>query len=201
MEEADQGAAETEHAHRRLGLHAPRGRVARQLARRRRRERVIGALIAVLGVAVLVVAFFALRHPHQAATAAGSDTRKMTPSASKSVAPSSSAPTSPSVSSSSGSAIGSKPLIVLNQTTTPDLAAQAAQRFRSSGWHVASTQEGYQNDVITTTAYYDPSVPGAQQAAEALRKQFTTIHRVAERFAQLPPGPVVVVLTTDYSST
>jgi hypothetical protein len=202
MDEADQGAAEPEQAHRRLGLHATRGRVARQLARRRRRERVIGILIAVLGVAVLIVAFVALRHPHQTATAAGSDTRKHTPSGAPSLAPSSPLSLSPSSSTSPGaSAIGSKPLIVLNQTTTPDLAAQAAQRFRTGGWHVASTQEGYQNDVITTTAYYDPNIPGAQRAANALRKQYTTIHRVAERFPELPAGPVVVVLTTDYSST
>jgi hypothetical protein len=202
MNEPDQGAAEPEHAHRRLGLHVSRGRVARQLARRRRRERVIGILIAVLGIAVLIIAFVALRHPHQAATAAGSDTRKTTPSTSPSLAPSSPLSLSPSSSTNSGaSAIGSKPLIVLNQTTTPDLAAQAAQRFRSGGWRVTSTQEGYQNDVITTTAYYDPNVTGALRAANALRNQYSTIHRVAERFPELPAGAVVVVLTTDYSST
>jgi hypothetical protein len=200
MDEPDQGAAETEHAHRR-GLRAPRGRVARQLARRHRRERIIGILIAVLGIAVLIVAVIALRHPRQAATAAGSDTRKSTPSAPNSVIPSTSTSTSPSVSGSNGTVTGSQPLIVLNQTTTPDLAAQAAQRFRSGGWRVTSTEENYQNDVITTTAYYDPNVSGARQAANALQKQFSTIHRVAARFPQLPPGPVVVVLTTDYSST
>ena len=208
MDNEDQGvAAEPEQPHRRTGLRAPRGRIARQLARRRRRERVIGVLIAVLGVAVLVVAFVALRNPRHAATAAGTDTRASSPAVSRSSAPSSnssstsSAPPSGSGSTSSAPGVGSKPLIVLNQTTTPDLAAQAAQRFRSGGWTVDSTQEGYQNDVITTTAYYDPSIPGALRAANALRRQYATIHRVAERFAELPAGPVVVVLTTDYSST
>ena len=200
MNEADQGAADPEHAQRR-GPRAPRGRLARQLARRRRRERIIGILIAVLGIAVLIVAVIALRHPRHAATAAGSDTHKSTPSVPSSVVPSSSPSTAPSASSSTGSAIGSEPLIVLNQTATPDLASQAAQRFRSGGWRVTSAQEGYQNDVITTTAYYDPNVAGAQRAAKALRRQFATIHRVAARFSQLPAGPVVVVLTTDYSST
>jgi hypothetical protein len=95
---------------------------------------------------------------------------------------------------------GSQPLIVLNQTTTPDLAQQAAARFRSGGWRVTSAQEGYQNDVITTTAYYDPAISGAQRAAQALARQFPTIDRVAERFPELPAGPVVVVLTTDYTS-
>ncbi len=183
------------------------GRVQRQLARRRQRERVIGILIGVLGIAVLVIAFLALRNPHQSATAAGTDTHQSVPqTTSPSGGAGSSSSTSPSSGSSSGSsststpgAIGSKPLIVLNQTTTPDLAQQAAQRFKRAGWSVSSTQEAYQNDVITTTAYYDPAVAGAKRAALALQRQFATIHRVAERFTQLPAGPVVVVLTTDYS--
>ncbi len=179
------------------------GRFERQLARRRQRERIIGILIAVLGVAVLVVAFIALRNPHHAATAAGSDTHQSTPQSSPSGSPSVATSTTTSTgtpSSSTPSVIGSQPLIVLNQTTTTDLAHQAAQRFKHAGWHVTSTQEGYQNDVITTTAYYDPATPGAKRAALALQRQFATIHRVAERFAELPAGPVVVVLTTDYAA-
>lgn len=185
------------------------GRVERQLARRRRRERIIGILIAVLGVAVLVIAFIALRNPQHSATAAGTDTHQSTtrPSPSPSSSPSSSSTTSSASTSRSGasssgtpSATGSKPLIVLNQTTTPGLAQQAAARFERGGWRVTSSQDGYQNDVITTTAYYDPAVAGAKRAALALQRQFATIHRVAERFTQLPAGPVVVVLTTDYSA-
>lgn len=182
------------------------GRVERQLARRRRRERIIGILIAVLGVAVLVIAFVALRNPQRSATAAGTDTHQSTPQPSPSVSSSSSSTPStspsPSGASSSGtpSVTGSKPLIVLNQTTTPGLAQQAATRFERGGWRVTSSQDGYQNDVITTTAYYDPAVAGAKRAALALQRQFATIHRVAERFTQLPAGPVVVVLTTDYSA-
>ncbi len=184
------------------GTRARTGRVQRQLARRRQRERVVGILIGVLGIAVLVIAFLALRNPHHAATAAGTDTHQSTPQQSPSGRISSSTSTSPSGSSSTSKpgAIGSQPLIVLNQTTTADLAQQAAQRFKHAGWQVSSTQEGYQNDVITTTAYYDPNVAGAKRAALALQRQFTTIHRVAERFTQLPAGPVVVVLTTDYSA-
>ena len=186
-------------AARRSGPGPRTGRVERQLARRRRRERLIGILIAVLGVAVLVIAFLALRNPRQGATAAGTDTHQSTPGSAPTVVPSSSIPSS-ATSSGPASLIGSKPLIVLNQTTTPDLAAQAAQRFKRAGWHVGSTQEGYQNDVITTTAYYDPAIAGAKRAALALQRQFATIHRVAERFPELPPGPVVVVLTTDYAA-
>lgn len=187
-------------APRRTGPGTRTGRVQRQLARRRHRERLIGILIAVLGVAVLVVAVIALRNPRHSATAAGTDTHQSTPQRSPSARPSATSGSSRATSSRRASVIGSKPLIVLNQTTTPDLAAQAAQRFKRGGWRVSSTQEGYQNDVITTTAYYDPAIAGAKRAALALQRQFATIHRVAERFPELPPGPVVVVLTTDYAA-
>jgi len=32
-----------------------------------------------------------------------------------------------------------------------------------------------------------------------LQQQFPAIKRVKERFAELPPGPIVIVLTSDYS--
>jgi hypothetical protein len=57
----------------------------------------------------------------------------------------------------------------------------------------------YQNDILSTCAYYDPGVPGAQQAAQALQQQYPTIKRVQPKFAELPAGPIVVVLTPDYS--
>jgi hypothetical protein len=198
-QQAHDPAQPDEHAPRRK-LHSPSrsGRVGRQLARRQRRDRLIGVLIALLGVAVLVVAIVALRNPKQHASAAGTDTRLHTPQAS---APASHArSTAPSASPSPSGVAGSVPLIVLNQTTTADLGHQAASRFRGGGWQVSFVREAYQNDVITTTAYYDPNTPGAKKAALALQKQYPTIHRVSERFPQLPAGPVVVVLTPDYSS-
>ncbi len=48
-------------------------------------------------------------------------------------------------------------------------------------------------------AYYDPSDPADEQAALQLQQQFPAIKRVREKFAELPAGPIVVVLTTDYS--
>jgi hypothetical protein len=106
--------------------------------------------------------------------------------------------TSPKPSPSSSEVIGSLPLIVLNNTTTPNLARDAAQRFEAAGWKVTSYDENYRNDILSTAAYYDPSVAGAKAAATALQKQFPTIKRVVPKFAGLPSGPVVVVLTTDY---
>jgi hypothetical protein len=71
-------------------------------------------------------------------------------------------------------------------------------RFRQGGWTVTSTGD-FQGDILSTAAYYDPSVTGAQAAAEALQSQFPAIKRVKERFGGLPGGPIVVVLTNDYS--
>ena len=88
---------------------------------------------------------------------------------------------------------------MLNQSGTSGLAATARQQFEAGGWQVSSIEENYVNDVITTTAYYDANVVGSQAAAEALRTQFPAIKRVAERFSNLTPGPVVVVLTSDYT--
>ncbi len=87
---------------------------------------------------------------------------------------------------------------MLDSTGNPSLAQTAAARFRAGGWTVTSTAE-LTNDILSTVAYYDPAVPGAQSAAEQLQQQFPVIRRVVTRFAELPAGPIVVVLTSDYS--
>jgi hypothetical protein len=168
--------------------------VARRLARRRHWERLAGAFIAVLGVAVLVVAIIALRNPKQLSARPGTDTRVVTSTVS---APTKS--TSLSNGSSKRAAIGSQPLIVLNDTGTADLARNAAARFEKGGWTVTTYDENFSNDISSTCAYYDPAISGSKAAARALRKQYPTIKRIAARFAQLPSGPVVVVLTADYA--
>jgi LytR cell envelope-related transcriptional attenuator len=99
----------------------------------------------------------------------------------------------------SGSAVKAVPLIVLNNTTIHGLAQSAAQRFEDGGWTVTRF-DNYQNDIVSTCAYYDPSDPKAKPAAEALRAQYPTIKRVEPKFPELPSGPVVVVLTPDYST-
>lgn len=168
--------------------------------------------MAALGVAVLVVALIALRQPKQTATQAGptSAAGGSSPassgghsSASSGGSPSASHATSGSAGSGTGSAstaaIGSQPLIVLNNTTTTGLAAQAARRFERGGWTVTS-YGNLTNTILSTAAYYDPSIAGAKQAAEALQAQYPTIKRVVPRFPELPAGPVIVVLTPDYSA-
>ena len=183
--------------------------MTRQLARRRRRERLAGFALALIGVAVLVVALIALQHP--STTAVGASAPRATtpaPTTSPSPAPSTASATVDATStqrastSATGSAAPSEtarlPLVVLNNTTVRGLAEQASARFTAGGWTVTS-YGNYQNDILSTCAYFDPSVAGAQISAEALRAQFTTIKRVVARFPGLPAGPIVVVLTPDYS--
>lgn len=187
--------------------------MARQLARRQRRERLAGIGLAALGVVVLVVALIALRQPSKNSTLAGSATMTPTKTPAKTLTGTSSAtktasgtPSStPPRSSSSAAATSSTPpsadrlpLVVLNNTTITGLAAQASDRFRAGGWTVTSFGN-YQNDILSTCAYYDPAVPDADRDAKRLQAQFPTIKRVAPKFAELPAGPIVVVLTPDYS--
>jgi hypothetical protein len=91
------------------------------------------------------------------------------------------------------------PLVVLNNSLISGLAGQASQRFQAAGWTVSSVGN-LQNDIISTCAYFDPNDPAAKPAAKALQREFPTIKRVRPKFPQLPAGPVVVVLTSDYSA-
>jgi hypothetical protein len=172
-------------------------------------------LLAALGVAVLVIAIIALRQPngHQASlhtSAVGQSSSIPAPStssppstaassASSSASASNSAPApSTSVSSSTAGSLKAVPLVVLNNTNKTGLADTAAARFRAGGWTVASTGN-LSNNIVSTVAYYDPAVANAQQAALALQTQFPAVKRVVAKFAGLPDGPIIVVLTADYS--
>ncbi|MGI8678988.1 MAG: LytR C-terminal domain-containing protein [Jatrophihabitans sp.] len=194
--------------------------MARQQARRQHRERLAGAVLAVLGAVVLVVAIVAIAEPkdntnsaaasptsRSSTTPTPSSTPTRTTTSARPAQPSkSSGPTSSGASRSLGSQSGSvdaaarkTPIVVLNNTTRGSLAMQAADRFRAAGWTVSDTGN-LTNDIVSTCAYYDPSSTGAQKAAEALQREFPTIKRVEQKFPGLPSGAVVVVLTPDYSS-
>lgn len=155
---------------------------------------------------MLIVAVFALREPngHVSAAQSGQNTGASNvahDSMSATGKPSSTPRTSDSPSVGGVKAV---PLVVLNNTTIGGLAAHASERFQAGGWTVTRFGD-YTNNIASTCAYYDPSTPGAKAAAEALQRQFPTIKRVEPKFAPepgaqpLPPGPVVVVLTPDYS--
>lgn len=174
---------------------------------RRRLEFVFGVVLLLVGVSVAAIAVLALSHP-ASQQAAASETRHAATTHAPSAAQAS-ASTSTSASAGSTAAdttaggtnsvagSGKLPLIVLNNTSdTP--AGVAADRFRQAGWTVTdiSTFEG---DILSTAAYYDPNVAGADAAARQLQQQFPAIHRVKPKFDGLPEGPIVIVLTSDYS--
>jgi LytR cell envelope-related transcriptional attenuator len=184
--------------------------------RRHQRERLAGILVVLVGAVVLVVAIVALRSP-KGSVSSGSGkhttiTNTVTPSSgrassSSGPAPSRTSSARPSTQSSTRtsastppSGVKAVPLVVLNNTTTAGLAHTAARRFQAGGWTVTRFAN-YQNDIASTCAYYDPNSTGAKAAAEALQAEFPTIKRVQPKFAELPNGPVVVVLTPDYTST
>jgi hypothetical protein len=186
----------------------------------RQRERIVGAVIVLVGVAVLVLSLVALlKAGHGPASDVSGAKVTLPPASSSGSAPASggasaSTTASPSTgtsgsgasstasSSTSGSASSTTaklPLVVLNNTKTTNLASQAAQTFEQGGWTVSSTGNLSQ-DILSTCAYYDPDVTGAQAAAEALMAQFPAIKRTKEKFGALPAGPIVVVLTSDYTA-
>jgi hypothetical protein len=114
--------------------------------------------------------------------------------------PSSSHPPSSSATTSTAPVVSLKaiPLIVLNSTNKTGLADTAAARLRAGGWTVSHT-DNLDNNILSTCAYYDPNVTNAKAAATALQKQFPVIKRVVQKFVGLPAGPIIVVLTSDYS--
>jgi hypothetical protein len=154
---------------------------------------------------VLVISIYALRQPSQSGDVAGSTTAKARPSTSaKPTKPAPHSSAAPGVSGTSSAAPGAPaagklPLVVLNNTETHGLAAQAKASFEAGGWQVTSIGN-LQNSILSTCAYYDPDTAGAQQAAQALMQQFPAIKRTAPKFDGLPAGPIVVVLTPDYVS-
>ena len=177
----------------------------------------------MVGVSVAAIAVVALNGPPsqqvagasetlQAANSVGSATSKPSPSSSarSSHSPTGSAtatsggaspsgntdPSGDPTASSDGSA-GKLPVIVLNNTSaTP--GSVAADRFRQAGWTVSDVST-FTGDILSTAAYYDPNVAGASSAATELQQEFPAIHRVKPKFDGLPEGPIVVVLTSDYS--
>ncbi|MGH8962684.1 MAG: LytR C-terminal domain-containing protein [Jatrophihabitantaceae bacterium] len=179
------------------------GRTSRLIERRRRRERLTGVALAAVGVAVLVVAIIALRSPDTRSVRPGHHVAKSStshPSASRTTSTARTTSSTPTMTQTTTAAVAKLSLVVLNNTTTQGLAQQAAQRFEAGGWPV-SRYDNYQNDILSTCAYYDPSVSGAKASAEALRAQYPTIKRVIPQFAELASynSPIVVVLTPDYS--
>ena len=170
---------------------------------------MIGIGLGLIGVAVLVIAVIALRSPNGHGTTAGRVTTRQSSTPKPAPTPKSTAKSSPPkpatrtthaapVTHSSTAAVVKMPLVVLNNTKVTGLAALARTRFEAGGWTVTSTGN-LVNNILSTCAYYDPGVTGSEASARALQAQFPAIKRVVAKFDGLSAGPIVVVLTSDYS--
>jgi hypothetical protein len=167
-------------------------------------------LTLVLGLVLAFVAYTALGHPHgrhagllgplasAPAVAPGTAAAAERPNGSQSPVTGGASHGTTSSGSTTSAGSSATPVIVLDNTGRPAVARGATERFEQAGWTVTDTS-AFDGDILSTAVYYDPATAGAQAAAEALQVQFPVIQRVRPRFADLPRGPIVVVLTYDYS--
>jgi hypothetical protein len=176
----------------------------------------VGAIIAALAIGIFAVVALNQPQGRQAAKATGNITASVStnpPGSTASSTKSASSPattgtgassaststsSSPAAQTSSSSAVMDIPVVVVNNTDTNGLADTAVARLKAGGW-TATNGGNFSGDIVSTAAYYDPTVTGAQAAATALQIQFPAIKRIKEKFDGLPAGPIVLVLTTDYS--
>ena len=85
-------------------------------------------------------------------------------------------------------------VVVLNQTPVRGLAASAADQLRRRGWQVPSVGN-FRGSVSATTVYYPR---GRRAAALAAAADLPGPDRVRERFGNLPPTRLTVVLAADF---
>ena len=179
--------------------------------------RLIGALIALVGVALLVGGVVALGGGDSGSSgaapapspsrSAGSPSSASSPSVSTSGAPRTTTaprttvappPTGPSATPPQ-TAAARAPLTVLNNSTIRGLADRAAGQVQNRGWQVAQVGN-FAGRLATTTVYYTPGDSAGQAAANELAREFPQVDQVLPRYAGLPPTPagIVLVVTKDW---
>jgi LytR cell envelope-related transcriptional attenuator len=178
--------------------------------------RLFGGLLAVVGIALLVVGVLALgggdgeEAPPGAgpapSTTAGqpsptstAPTASMTPSRATTAAPTT-ATASPTSSPAGLPAVPRAPLTVLNNSTIAGLADRAAAAAERRGWQIAQVGN-FAGRLPVSTAYYTPGNAAEERAARQLAAEFPQVGQVLPRYAGLPPTPagVVLVVTRDWS--
>jgi hypothetical protein len=185
--------------------------------------RLVGALVALAGVALLIVGVVALgggddgspgaapappatsRPPASASSAA---TVEPTPTAGTGVgsapAPSTAAPTvapttvprttpPPAPPTATRPSTARAPLTVLNNSTISGLADRAAREAQTRGWQVAQVGN-FAGRLPATTVYYTPGSATEEAAARQLAREFPQVAQVLPRYAGLPPTPAGIVL-------
>ena len=174
--------------------------------------RLLGGLLALAGIALLVVGLLALNGSDEAppgAAPAPTSTASQAPTetGSPSVSPSPSATTSaaatlPTITTAppNPSPVARAPLTVLNNSTIAGLADRAAAAAERRGWRVAQVGN-FAGRLPATTVYYTQGNAAEERAARQLAAEFPQIGQVLSRYAGLPPTPagIVLVVTRDWS--
>lgn len=187
--------------------------------------RLVGAVVALAGVALLIFGVVALGGgggdgPAGAAPAPTVTGTVGPPASATSPGPattSSPAASSPSAVPSEGTGVGSEPapttppeptrtsaarapLTVLNNSTISGLADRAAREAQGQGWVVAQVGN-FAGRLPATTVYYTPGNAAQEAAARELAREFPHVEQVLPRYAGLPPTPdgIVLVVTKDWS--
>lgn len=189
--------------------------------------RTVGVLVALAGVALLVVGVVALGgggdSPSGAApapTATATATAGPTTASPTTAGPSSAPTTAPDPTSGTGTgsepvpttsvpppgpgpttstATPRAPLTVLNNSTIRGLADRAATEAEQRGWQIAQVGN-FAGRLPATTVYYNPGDAAQEAAARQLAEEFPHVEQVLPRYAGLPPTPpgIVLVLTRDW---
>lgn len=167
--------------------------------------RLLGGLLALGGIALLIVGVLALTGDDStppgaapAPTATGSEAPTGTPSPS-------SATTTPAVTTVPPATTGAPsaarvPLTVLNNSTVGGLADRAAAAAQRRGWQIAQVGN-FGGRLPLTTVYYTPGNAAEERAARQLAAEFPQVGQVLPRYAGLPPTPagIVLVVTRDWA--
>jgi hypothetical protein len=182
--------------------------------------RLVGTLLALVGVVLLIVGLVALGGggsgssgaapapssvpalPTSPSAASPSATRATTsPAPRPSTPPRTTAvpPASPTAAPPRTTAAARAPLTVLNNSVIRGLADRAASEAQNRGWQVAQVGN-FAGRLAVTTVYYTPGDAAGEAAARELAREFGQIGQVLPRYAGLPPTPagIVLVVTKDW---
>lgn len=179
--------------------------------------RLVGAVLAVAGVALLVVGVLALNADDPgtpgaapAPTAFATPTGAPTPTASPlpsptttapptTVRPTTAAPTTPAP-TTARPAPPRAPLTVLNNSTISGLGDRAAAAAQRRGWRVAQVGN-FAGRLPVTTVYFTPGRAAEERAARQFADEFPQVQQVLPRYEGLPPTPagIVLVVTRDWT--
>lgn len=177
--------------------------------------RLVGALVALAGVALLIFGVVALGGGDGSSGAAPAPpaTSSAAPSPTPAPTPAPTPSPTPAPTPSAGTGVGSPPapttttpapaptrpstarapLTVLNNSTIPGLADRAAGEAQARGWQVAQVGN-FAGRLPATTVYYTPGDAAGEAAARQLAREFAHIEQVLPRYAGLPPTPSGIVL-------